>query len=528
MAQQISSALRQRIRRPAFLNKLCRPEDLIPFFKDGMYMGWSGFTGVGYPKVIPVALADHVEKNNLQGKLRFNLFVGASTGVETEDRWAKLNMIDRRSPHQVGKNIQKGINSGRIRFQDKHLSMFPQDLVYGYYTKDKTTGAPGKLDVALIEATAITEDGHIILGASVGATPEIIQMADKIIIEVNTRIPSYEGMHDITSCELPPHRRPILVGRVDDRVGTFSLPIDHDKIIGIVESQLPDNTTPNDPGDEISTKISEHILEFFQHEVKAGRLPASLLPLQSGIGNIANAIVGGLADGPFKNVTVWTEVVQDTFLDFFDQDKLAFASATSIRFSPTGFERFYKNWDKYKDKILLRSQQVSNAPEVIRRLGVVAMNTPVEFDIYGHANSTCVQGSKMLNGLGGSADFLRNAKISIMHAPSARPSKTDPFGITSIVPMCSHVDQTEHDLDVFVTEQGLADVRGLCPRDRAKVIIEKCAHPVYKPILMDYYNFALKKCLESGSAHEPQVLSKVFKMFQHYEEHGTMRVPDWS
>lgn len=133
----------------------------------------------------------------------------------------------------------------------------------------------------------------------------------------------------------------------------------------------------------------------------------------------------------------------------------------------------------------------------------------------------------MLNGLGGSADFLRNAKISIMHAPSARPSKTDPFGITSIVPMCSHVDQTEHDLDVFVTEQGLADVRGLCPRDRAKVIIEKCAHPEYKPILMDYYNYSLKKCLENGSAHEPHVLSKVFKMFQNFEENGTMRIKSW-
>lgn len=523
----ISQALRQRIRHPSFFNKVKTAEELVPFFKDGMYLGWSGFTGVGYPKVLPVALADHVEKNNLQGKMKFNLFVGASTGVETEDRWAKLDMIDRRTPHQVGKNIQKGINSGRIRFQDKHLSMFPQDLVYGYYTKDKTTGAPGKLDVAMVEATAITEDGHLILGASVGATPEIIQMADKIIIEVNTKIPSYEGMHDITNCDLPPNRRPLLVTRVDDRIGTLSLPIDFSKVIGVIESQMIDNTTPNDPQDEVSQRISEHILEFLKYEVKSGRLPSSLLPLQSGIGNIANAIVGGLANGPFKNVTVWTEVVQDTFLDFFDQDKLAFASATSIRFSPPGFERFYKNWDKYKDKILLRSQLMSNSPEVIRRLGVVAMNTPVEFDIYGHANSTCVQGSKMLNGLGGSADFLRNAKISIMHTPSVRPSKTDPLGITSVVPMCSHVDQTEHDLDVFVTEQGLADVRGLAPTDRAKVIIEKCAHPEYKPILMDYYNYSLQRCLKNGSAHEPHTLSKVFKMFTNFEENGTMRIKSW-
>lgn len=81
------------------------------------------------------------------------------------------------------------------------------------------------------------------------------------------------------------------------------------------------------------------------------------------------------------------------------------------------------------------------------------MNTPLEVDLYAHANSTCALGSRMLNGLGGSGDFLRNAKYSIMNTPSMRPTKTDPTRISCIVPMCSHVDQTEHDLDVIVTEQ---------------------------------------------------------------------------
>lgn len=79
---------------------------------------------------MPTFLADHVEKNNLQGKLKYTLFVGASSGAETENRWASLDMIERRSPHQVGKSIAKGINEGRIKFFDKHLSMFPVDLVY--------------------------------------------------------------------------------------------------------------------------------------------------------------------------------------------------------------------------------------------------------------------------------------------------------------------------------------------------------------------------------------------------------------
>lgn len=80
--------------------------------------------------MVPTALANHVEKNNLQGQLKYSLFVGASSGAETENRWARLNMIERRSPHQVGKDIAKGINNGDIKFFDKHLSMFPSDLVY--------------------------------------------------------------------------------------------------------------------------------------------------------------------------------------------------------------------------------------------------------------------------------------------------------------------------------------------------------------------------------------------------------------
>ncbi|KAK4198112.1 putative acetyl-CoA hydrolase [Triangularia verruculosa] len=526
MASRVASAaLKSRVHRASMLNKLCQPEDLLHHFPNGSYIGWSGFTGVGYPKKVPVFLADHVEKNNLQGQLKYSLFVGASSGAETENRWASLDMIERRAPHQVGKDIAKGINQGRINFFDKHLSMFPVDLVYGYYTKDKPNG---KLDVAVVEASEIKEDGSIVPGASVGATPELIQMADKIIIEVNTSLPSFDGLHDITMTDLPPHRKPYLITQVEDRMGTSSIPIDPEKVVGIVESDYQDQTSPNAPADEGSQQIAGHLIEFFEHEVKHGRLPKNLLPLQSGIGNIANAVIGGLDNSNFRNLKVWTEVIQDTFLDLFDSGRLDFATATSVRFSPDGFERFYKNLESYKDKLLLRSQQVSNSPEIIRRLGVIGMNTPVEVDIYAHANSTCVMGSRMLNGLGGSADFLRSAKYSIMHTPSTRPSKTDPHGVSCIVPMCTHVDQTEHDLDIVVTENGLADVRGLSPRERARVIIDKCAHDVYKPILKAYFEKAEFECLRKGMGHEPHLLFNSFDMHKALVEEGSMRkVKPW-
>ncbi|KAK3683329.1 hypothetical protein B0T22DRAFT_385536 [Podospora appendiculata] len=525
VSQVASAALKARVKRPSMLKKLCQPEDLLHHFPNGSYIGWSGFTGVGYPKRMPTYLADHVEKNNLQGKLRYSLFVGASSGADTENRWAALDMIERRSPHQVGKEIAKGINAGRIKFFDKHLSQFPTDLVYGFFTKDKPSH---KLDVVVIEATEIKEDGSIVPGASVGASPELLQMADKIIIEVNTALPNFDGLHDITMTDLPPRRKPYLITNVEDRIGTNSIPIDTEKVVGIIECTQKDQTTENSPADDNSKAIANHLIEFLEHEVSQGRLPANLLPLQSGIGNIANAVIGGLGDSNFRNLTVWTEVIQDTFLDLFDSGRLDFATATSIRFSPTGFERFYKNWDNYKDKLLLRSQAVSNSPEIIRRLGVIGMNTPVEVDIYAHANSTNVMGSRMLNGLGGSADFLRNAKYSIMHTPSTRPSKTDPHGVSCIVPMCTHVDQTEHDLDVIVTENGLADVRGLSPRERAQVIIDKCAHPVYRPILQAYFDKAEYECLRKGMGHEPHLLFNTFDMHKALQEEGSMqKVKPW-
>lgn len=379
----------------------------------------------------------------------------------------------------------------------------------------------------VVEATDILEDGSIVPGASVGATPELVQMADKIIIEVNTSIPSFEGLHDITMTDLPPKRKPYLIMGVEDRIGTTSIPIDPEKVVGVLHSDYRDQTSPNSAADEGSQQIANHIIEFWTHEVKHGRLPDSLLPIQSGIGNIANAVVGGLNDSNFKNLKVWTEVIQDTFLDLFDSGKLDFATATSVRFSPDGFKRFYDNWEAYHNKLLLRSQQVSNSPEIIRRLGVIGMNTPVEVDIYAHANSTCVLGSRMLNGLGGSADFLRSSKYSIMHTPSTRPSKTDPHGVSCIVPMCTHVDQTEHDLDVVVTEAGLADVRGLSPRERARVIIDKCAHEIYRPILKEYLDKAEWECLRKGMGHEPHLLWNSFDMHKALVEEGSMAKVQW-
>ena len=522
-AGKYQSELYSRVRDPRLLSKVTAAEATIPLFRNGMYLGFSGFAE-GHPKTVPALLADHVEHNNLVGRMRFNVFTGASIGSDVDNRWSRLRMIDRRWPFQQGDTIRLAINEGAVSFGDRHLSMFAQDFGYGFYTLENG----GKIDIAIIEASCLTRDGAIVPTFAVGIVAELVARAEKIIIEINTRIPSFEGLHDCLSFAAPPNKSSYPIHRVQDRIGSTSIPCDPDKIVAIVESRKDPVARPLGPADETSEQIAAHVIDFLSHEVKCGRLPEHLLPLQSGVGTIANAVFGGLLHSPFTHLNVWTEVFQDTLMDLYDAGKLDHVSAASFSLSQQGLERLFGQWERYTKNTVIRPIQITNHPEPVRRLGLIAMNTPIEFDIYGQVNSSLVNGSYMLNGIGGSGEFMRNAYLSIMHTPSTRPTGTDPIGISCVVPMVSHVDHTEHDMDILVTEQGLADLRGLAPKDRARCIIDNCAHPEYRPILNDYLRRASRECLSKGRGHEPHLLHKVFKMQRNLERRGTMRISGWA
>jgi succinyl-CoA:acetate CoA-transferase len=101
------------------------------------------------------------------------------------------------------------------------------------------------------------------------------------------------------------------------------------------------------------------------------------------------------------------------------------------------------------------------------------------------------------------------------------PSTAKNGAISAIVPMVSHVDHTEHDVAVVVTEQGLADLRGLSPKQRARKIIEHCAHPDYRPMLQDYFERAVR---DSKGRHTPHLLGEALSWHQRYLDTGTMRI----
>ena len=343
-------------------------------------------------------------------------------------------------------------------------------------------------------------------------------LAEKIIIEINTSIPfDFKGIHDIYLPEAYPDRKPLQITTSSERIGADFISIDPKKVIGVVFTEIPDSPAQVVPADEKTTAIADHLLAFFENEIKERRLAKSLLPLQAGIGKVANAVMSGLGKGDFENLEMYSEVLQDSTFELLDSGKMNFASASSLTVSESCYKHILANFSKYKDKILLRPQQISNSAEVIRRLGVIAINTAIEFDIYGNVNSTHLGGTKMMNGIGGSGDFARNAYLSIFVTQSASKENN---AISHVLPMVSHVDHTEHDVDILVTEQGLADLRGLAPRERAKVIIQNCVHPDYKETIQDYFERACKR-----GGHTPHILEEAFAMHARFNEMGSMLAP---
>ena len=496
--------LKERLRNDCAEALITTAEEAAKLVKDGMVVGVSGFTPSGYPKAVPVALA---ERANNGDKFQIDLYSGASLGPEIDTMMVEAGIIKKRLPYHTNATIRKAINAGQVQYIDMHLSQSPQYVNMGFLPKP---------EVAIVEALAITEEGNLILTTAVGNTPTFVKHADTVIVEIAMKKPmALEGMHDIYITENPPHRTPINICKADDRIGTSYVECGWNKIKAIVISDYIDKTRPLAEVTETEKKISKNILEFLANEVAAGRLTNQLLPIQSGVGSVANAVLYGLIESDFENLTCYTEVVQDSMLDLLRSGKASVASTTSISPSPEGQIKFFEDIEFFKDKIIFRPEEISNHPEVARRLSVIAMNTALEVDIYGNVNSTHVQGKKIMNGIGGSGDFSRNAGISIFTTSSIAKEGA----ISSIVPMCPHVDHTEHEVMVIVTEQGYADLRGLSPKERAVKIIENCAHPDYKDQLMDYFNRA---CAEAP-CQTPHILDEALSWHSKFEKTGSMK-----
>ncbi len=487
------------------------PAEAAEFIKNDMTVGFSGFTPAGSPKIVPGAIASKAKAEHEQGRpFKIGVVTGASTGDSLDGELARADAIKFRTPYQSNPDLRKALNSGKAEFFDMHLSVLQQTL---------RSGALGPIDVAILEAADVTPQGEILLTSGVGSIPTTARMAKKVIIELNEAHPrELLGVHDIYEPEDPPYRKCIPINSPRDRIGTTRMWIDPDKIVGIVRHNMPDEVKGFDELTVVTRQIGANMAAFLAGEHKSGRIPREFLPIQSGVGNIANAVMAALNDAKdIPAFEMYTEVIQDAVIDLIDSGKVKFASGCSFTISEPVQKRLYGDLKRYRNHLVLRPQEISNNPEIVRRLGLITMNTALEADIFGNINSTHVLGRSMMNGIGGSGDFTRNGYLSIFACPSvAKGGK-----ISTIVPLCSHLDHSEHSVSALVTEWGVADLRGKSPRQRAESIIANCVHPDYREQLRDYLKLA-------GDAHTPQTLSKAFRMHVQFQETGTMKGVSWA
>ena len=484
---------------PAHLrSRIVSADDAAALVPDNAIVGMSGFTRAGDAKALPEALA----KRAAREPFRITLATGASLGYGTDGMLARSGALARRFPFQSDPLLRRAINAGDVLYMDQHLSETAEAIRAGHVP------AP---DVAIIEAIAITKDG-VIPTTSVGNSALFVQTAKTVIVEINAaQSADLAGVHDVYDLGPWGARKPIPLVSPMDRIGVPYIPVDHDKIAAIVLTDRVDDPAAATGIDSETADIAGHLLDFLRREVTQGRFDYSLAPLQAGIGSVANAVLGGFTEGPFGNLSMFSEVLQDSTFDLIDAGKLVAASGSSITLGPR--RDALASFAHYRDHIVLRPQDISNHPEIVRRLGLITLNTALEADIYGNVNSTHVNGSMMFNGIGGSGDFARNARLSIFVCRSIAKGGA----VSAIVPMASHVDHGAHDVDILATEQGLADLRGLAPRERASVIIENCMHPAYRDLARDYFRSA---CRRGGQT--PHRLEEALTWHERAEQTGTM------
>ncbi len=477
-------------------------------------MGVSGFTPAGTAKAVTKALAAKAIAEHEEGReFQVGILTGASTGQSTDGDLSNAQAIKYRAPYTTNSDFRKHVNAGEIAYNDIHLSQMAQELRYGFL---------GEVDWAILEVCDIEEGESTCkayLTAAGGICPTIARMAKHVILELNSfHSPEAKYIHDVYEPLDPPYRLPIPIVHVNDRIGKPYVEIDPKKIVGVVECNIPDEARAFKEADPITDQIGHNVARFLVNDMKRGIIPPTFLPLQSGVGSTANAILGALGhDEIVPDFNIYTEVLQDSVVGMMLEGRVKCASACSLTLSNDCLKQIYDNMSFFKDRLTLRPSEISNNPEVIRRLGVIAINTAIEVDIYGNANSTHISGTRMMNGIGGSGDFERNAFISIFTCPSTAKGGL----ISSVVPMVSHHDHTEHDVNVIVTEQGVADLRGKSPIERAQLIIDNCAHPDYRQLLRDY----LKISKMGQTRHN---LPAAFAMHDTLMRKGDMHLTDFS
>ena len=490
--------MHERIACPSLREKVVSAETAASLIQDGMTVAFGGYTSAGYPKAIPLALA----KRRASGESLALNVVTSSTCGPVDTLLGNAGIIRRRTPMTDSRPLSQQINAGQVQYCEQQMNKLPRLL---------KTGAFGRIQVAVVEALGITADGGIIPTTAIGMEPSLLDAAEAVIVEINLSQPEIlAAFHDIYR---PQPGTPIPLCHVSQRIGSSSISMDPSKVQAIVFTEGLDETSEPAPSTPAQRALAGHLFHFLEQEMwRTGqtRLP----PIQTGFGNLASEVVHCLADSSFSDIEFYCGGLQAANLELLATGRAKAASCGSIQLTPTALTLLENEQATLRRALVIRNGEVTNHAETISRMAPITLTSGIEIDIYGNVNSSHVSGARVINGLGGGANFAENAGLSVMMLVSESKGGS----ISTIVPMVSHQDICEHDIDVVVTEHGVADLRGKTETERALAIIQNCTGS-YRPQLLDYFERA---CATGG--HHPVLLHEAFSWHLALQENGTMRL----
>jgi len=493
--------MKERILYRPLQKKLTTAAEAALRIRSGMTVAFGGYTSSGYPKAVADELA---RRKASEPELCFRVISGSSNGP-LDGLLAEHELCERRISLLGHRSMSAAVNAGKIAYVEEQMNRMPQLL---------RSGAYGKIDILVVEALGITEEGRLIPTSSVGLLPNLMDAAGEIIIEINTAQPeALRGMHDIYRVAPPPHRRPIPLERVGQRIGWDTIELDTSKVSAIVESAAPDIAVAAGKNDATVQKITDNLFNFLELEVR-GRLGGWLPPIQTGFGNLASSIVNNFRESSFRDLQFFCGGINESCVELLSSGKVRAVSCGSIEMTPRVMELFKTEPELIRNTIVLRNGEITNCAEIISRLGIIALSSGIEVDIFGNVNSSHISGTKVVNGLGGGANFAENAGLSIVMIASEAKGGD----ISAIVPMVSHQDILCHDVDVLITENGVADLRGKTDAERAALVISRCAGS-YRAQLQDYLDRA-----KAHGGHHPMLLQEALSWHQRLRETGSMKL----
>ncbi|GHV54359.1 acetyl-CoA hydrolase [Deltaproteobacteria bacterium] len=494
--------LKDKVANPSLRKRIMPADEAASFIKNGMNVAMGGYTSCGYPKVISSELVARKKRGE---ELAIHLLTGSMVGPEIHEALGEAGVLSRFAPLITSKILAGQANAGEAHYVEQPMNRLPR-LLRGR--------AFGSLDVAVVEAVAVTREGYIVPSNSGGMIPNFLEAAKQVIVEVNTAQPEeLYGLHDIYLSEPPPAAKPIPILSAGHRIGKPYALVDPRKIAAIVASEIPDYV-PESRGTVAMPEITGHLLNFLELESRR-TMGGRLVPIQTGFGNLTNAILGAFGESNFRELEFFCGGVVAEHLALMMAGKTRTISTGSLQMGKYTIELLRKHPEIFREQVVIRSTDVANNGEVVARLGLIALNSGIEIDIYGNVNASHIMGSRVVNGLGGGANFAQNAGLSIVMLPSVSKNGD----ISAVVPMVSHHDIIEHDVDVVITENGVADLRGLDETERARSVIANCAHPEYRDRLARYLDTAI---LRYGG-HHPIILEEALSWHQRLRDTGSMR-----